>query len=96
MESSLDSANNNHFNPSHHDSLDIFYKSKVWDDDDNDDDDNDDDDNGDDDNGDDDSDDDDNDDWWQWYFQLPDLISSTPHPARPTPMVFLIFIISSS
>ena len=29
MESSLDSANNNHFNPSHHDSLDIFYKSKV-------------------------------------------------------------------
>ena len=29
LDSSLDSANNNHFNPSHHDSLDIFYKSKV-------------------------------------------------------------------
>ena len=44
MDSSLDSANNNHFNPSHHDSLDIFYKSKVSydDDDDDDDDDNDD------------------------------------------------------
>ena len=29
LDSTLDSANNNHFNPSHHDSLDIFYKSKV-------------------------------------------------------------------
>ena len=62
LEAAIDSANNNHYSPSQHDSIDIFYKSKVT----------------------------------QPKVcsmsdtstpQLPDLISSTPHPARPTPMV---------